>query len=148
MLERGRVVALIAAAPASMEKSLVEQCLDAEAKNVALRQKLGQLKGEISDVPSDKINKETEGKLRAIELMKTELALKQSMESKELMVKRLQEEIHAEQMEDRAIKAAIHEARNVGQPVWETTGYGTITYRDPFPTGLPKRTPTGGFFSG
>ena len=99
-------------------------------------------------MPTDKINKETEGKLRAIELMKTELALKQSMESKELMVKRLQEEIHAEQMEDRAIKAAIHEARNVGQPVWETTGYGTITYRDPFPTGLPKRTPTGGFFSG
>ena len=72
-----------------MEKSLVEQCLDAEAKNVALRQKLGQMKGEISDVPSDKINKETEGKLRAIELMKTELALKQSMESKELMVKLL-----------------------------------------------------------
>ena len=130
-----------------MEKSLVEQCLDAEAKNVALRQKLGQMKGEISDVPTDKINKETEGKLRAIELMKTELALKQSMESKELMVKRLQEEIHAEQMEDRAIKAAIHEARTSASGL-ETTGYGTITYRDPFPTGLPKRTPTGGFFSG
>ena len=139
---------IAASPPARMEKSLVEQCLNAEAKNVALRQKLGQLKGEISDVPSDKINKETEGKLRAIELMKTELALKQSMESKELQVKRLQEEIHAEQMEDRAIKAAIQEARNVGQPVWETTGFGTCTYRDPFPTGLSKRTPTGGYFAG
>jgi hypothetical protein len=128
--------------------SLVEACLDAEAKNIALRQRLSQMQGESSDAPKDKVTQETEGKLRAIELMKAELALKQSMETKELQVKRLQEEIHAQQMEDRTIKAAIQEARNVGQPAWETTGFGTCEYRDPFPTGLSKRTPTGGYFAG
>ena len=141
------LLALVVAARRA-RMSLVEACLDAEAKNVALRQRLSQMTGETSDAPNDKVNKETEGKLRAIELMKTELALKQSMEMKELQVKRLQEEIHAQQMEDRAIKAGIQEARNVGQAPWETTGFGTCTYRDPFPTGLPKRTPTGGYFAG
>ena len=127
--------------------SLVEACLDAEAKNIALRQRLSQMSGESSDAPKDKVNEETEGKLRAIELMKTELALKQSMEMKELQVKRLQEEIHAQQMEDRTVKAAIQEARNVGQAPWETTGFGTCSYSDRFPTGISKRTPGGGYFA-
>ena len=128
--------------------SLVDACLDAEAKNIALRHRLASLTGETSEAPKDKVNLETEGKLKAIELMKTELALKQSMEMKELQVRRLQEEIHAQQMEDRTVKAAIQEARNVGQAPWETTGFGTCEYRDPFPTGLSKRTPTGGYFAG
>ena len=88
--------------------SLVEACLDAEAKNIALRQRLSQMSGESSDAPKDKVNEETEGTLRAIELMKTD----------------------------------------VGQAPWETTGFGTCEYRDPFPTGLSKRTPTGGYFAG
>ena len=38
-------------------------------------------------------------------------------------------------------------ARNIGKAVWESTGFGVIPYADPFPTGIDKRTPTGGFFS-
>ena len=127
--------------------SLQEQCLDAEAKNVALRHRLTTMAGETSGAPGSKVNEETEGKLRAIELMKVELALKESMEQKELQVKRLQEEIHAQQLEDRTVKSAIQEARNVGQAPWETTGFGTCPYSDRFPTGISKRTPGGGYFA-
>lgn len=122
--------------------TLVEQCLDAEAKNIELRQKLAALTGAASAAPGVK-NDETEGKLRAIELMKNELALKQTVEAKELQCKRLQEEIRAHKMDMRKVHEDIQEARNVGQAPWETTGFGTIDYRDPFPTGLSKRTPTG-----
>ena len=122
--------------------SLTEACLDAEAKNIALRKQLMALTGAEGAAPSTK-NDETEGKLRAIELMKNELALKQTVESKELAVKRLQEEIKAHKMDIRKVHEDIQEARNVGQAPWEVTGFGTIEYRDPFPTGLSKRTPTG-----
>lgn len=122
--------------------TLVDQCLDAEAKNIELRQKLAALSGAPSAAPGVK-NDETEGKLRAIELMKNELALKQTVEAKELQCKRLQEEIRAHTMDMRKVHEDIQEARNVGQAPWETTGVGTIDYRDPFPTGLSKRTPTG-----
>ena len=122
--------------------TLVDQCLDAEAKNIELRQKLAALAGAASAAPGVK-NDETEGKLRAIELMKNELALKQSVEAKELQCKRLQEEIRAHKMDMRKVHEDIQEARNVGQAPWETTGFGTIEYFDRFPTGLYKRTPTG-----
>ena len=126
--------------------SLVEKCLDAEAKNIELRKKLESLTGAPSAAPG-KSDEAAEGKLRAIELMKGELALKQTMEQKELTVKRLQEEIRMHTLEMRTVGEAIQEARNVGQPPWETTGFNTIEYRDPYPTGLSKRTPNGGYFT-
>ena len=81
------------------------------------------------------------------ELMKGELELKQMMEQKELTVKRLQEEIKAHKLEMRAVGEAIQEAKSVGQPPWEVTGYKTVPYKDSFHTGLMKRTPTGGYFT-
>ena len=124
--------------------SIVQQCLDAEAKNIVLREKLSELRGEPK---KDKQSVETEGKLRAIELMKGELELKQMMEQKELTVKRLQEEIKAHKLEMRAVGEAVQEAKSVGQPPWEVTGYKTVPYKDSFHTGLMKRTPTGGYFT-
>ena len=126
--------------------SLNEQCLDAEAKNIELRKKLAALTGADAAAPGAKSD-ETEAKLRAIELMKGELQLKQTIEQKELQVKRLQEEIKAHKLEMRAVGEAIQEAKSVGQPPWEVTGYKTVPYKDSFHTGLMKRTPTGGYFT-
>lgn len=54
-------------------------------------------------------------------------------------------------MEDREdmrqIQHKIEDTRNVGKSSWELTGFNTIPYRDPFHTGLSKRTPTGGYFT-
>ena len=37
----------------------------------------------------------------------------------------------------------IDAIRNSGKAVWETVGWATHAYHDPFHTGLSKRTPTG-----
>ena len=41
------------------------------------------------------------------------------------------------------VQEEIDVERSSGKAVWETVGIGTVPYRDPFHTGLSKRTPTG-----
>ena len=55
--------------------------------------------------------------------------------------------LHDDHEEMRRLQKKMDAARNIGKAVWESTGFGVIPYADPFPTGIDKRTPTGGFFS-
>ena len=56
-------------------------------------------------------------------------------------------QLHEDHEEMRRLQKKMDAARNIGKAVWESTGFGVIPYADPFPTGIDKRTPTGGFFS-
>lgn len=84
-----------------------------------------------------------QSKLRVIELSKKELELKQSIEQMELTVRQTQAMIKEKQQDLKAIQADMDKERSSGMAVWETVGITTQSYRDPFHTGLSKRTPNG-----
>ena len=65
----------------------------------------------------------------------------------ELAIKQLQQELMEDREDMRQVQHKIEDARNIGKSSWEITGINTIPYRDPFHTGLSKRTPTGGYFT-
>ena len=48
-----------------------------------------------------------------------------------------------ENQEMKQVQEEIDKERSSGKAVWETVGIQTVSYRDPFHTGLSKRTPTG-----
>ena len=119
----------------------------AQAKNAELKAQLATLKGGASEPAASSKSAATKGKLAAIDLMKDELSLQQKIEQKELMMKQLHSELSESKADLQAVRANIDAARNSGQAVWESIGPETISYRDPFHTGLSKRTPTGGYFT-
>ena len=94
--------------------SLVEACLDAEAKNIALRQRLSQMQGESSDAPKDKVTQETEGKLRKLEEeYKSKLSIrKQSELQKDYLVINLKHALAAELNMNKQHRENIQEFRN------------------------------------
>jgi len=129
-----------------MAASVEEMILQEEQRRQMNATKLSALGG--PPQPAKPANQHLVGQLKAIELSKTELALKQSIDRNELIVKQLQEQTHSDQEEMKKVrkKMEAYSGRS-GEPAWETTGIGTIPYRDPYHTGLSKRTPNGGYFT-
>ena len=111
-----------------------------QRKNQALRNHLGDLSGAVPP-PIKKDN-------TAYLVYKEQIDnLKLEIERKELLVEHTKQELHDDHEEMRRLQKKMDAARNIGKAVWESTGFGVIPYADPFPTGIDKRTPTGGFFS-
>jgi hypothetical protein len=125
--------------------SVVQMILEEKQRHDQLSATLKAMGGNVPEVAKS-ANKELEGKLAAIELSKTELALKQNIARNELMIKQLQEQLHADGEDMKKVRKQMEAYNRAGQPAWETTGVGTV-HRDPFHTGLSKRTPTGGYFT-
>jgi Skp family chaperone for outer membrane proteins len=126
--------------------SVVERILEEKQRHEQLSATLKSLGGHVSE-PVKPASKELEGKLSKIELSKTALELKQNMDRNELTIKQLQEQLHADGEQMKKVRKQMETFNRSGQPAWETTGAGTVPYRDPFHTGLSKRTPTGGYFT-
>ena len=119
------------------------------ARNAALRATLSKLampKDEEAVVESE-AQKKAKVAMRVIDLQETVIGLKQAVEHEELQVKQLQQTIKEKQTKLKTVQGDIDKERNAGKAVWETVGISTVSYRDPFHTGLSKRTPTGGYFT-
>lgn len=119
------------------------------ARNAALKATLSKLampKDEEAVVESE-AQKKAKVAMRVIDLQETEIGLKQAVEHEELQVKQLQQTIKEKQTKLKTVQGDIDKERNAGKAVWETVGISTVSYRDPFHTGLSKRTPTGGYFT-
>ncbi len=80
---------------------------------------------------------------RTAQLKRKELAISQSIAKKDLQIKNLEAEQKNSKEDLARVRMQIDEIKNAGKPPWDQVGYGCIPYRDPFHTGLPKRTPTG-----
>lgn len=80
---------------------------------------------------------------KVIALQERELAAKQKLETQELQLKQLQSKMKESTEDLKAVTTEITKERQSGMSVWEQTGISTVSYRDPFHTGLSKRTPTG-----
>uniref|UniRef100_A0A7S4B8H3 Uncharacterized protein n=1 Tax=Chrysotila carterae TaxID=13221 RepID=A0A7S4B8H3_CHRCT len=121
------------------------------ARNLELKQTLATLNGQglgsSSRASTPNGRTRTCGKLLAIDLQKDELELKQSIERKLLQIKNLQQEVSEEREALRKVQKQMEDARNTNRVSWDQTGISTVEYRDPFHTGLSKRTPTGGYFT-
>lgn len=76
------------------------------------------------------------------------VALLESIKAKHDQIAQLEDEIRTQKVQMQRIRDVDEGEKYNAKPSWETTGYSVIPYRDPHPTGLSKRTPTGGFFSG
>ena len=87
--------------------------------------------------------KKAEQKLKIIEMQKKSFDLQQLIEQKEMQAKHLLSEAKELSMKKKDIDTEADQLRNAGKPVWETVGFQTVPYKDPFHTGLMKRTPTG-----
>ena len=119
------------------------------ARNAALKATLSKLampKDEEAVVESE-AQKKAKVAMRVIDLQETEIGLKQAVDHEELQVKQLQQTIKEKQTKLKTVQGDIDKERNAGKAVWETVGISTVSYRDPFHTGLSKRTPTGGYFT-
>ena len=79
--------------------------------------------------------------------MNKQIELLDAVKSKEDKIAQLEDEIRTHKVHIQRVRDLDAEEKYNSKPAWETTGYNTLPYRDPFHTGLSKRTPTGGFFS-
>ncbi len=127
----------------------VTMSLQAEQeRNAGLRATLESL-GAPSPRDSGEQDKQAQSEVKAkerlllVKLSESELMLKQKIAKKELQVKQLLEEIKEDKEDLKSVRADIDAARSAGRAVWEEVGIKTVSYRDPFHTGLSKRTPTG-----
>eukprot|EP00322_Chrysochromulina_rotalis_P030206 CAMPEP_0115858206 /NCGR_PEP_ID=MMETSP0287-20121206/15978_1 /TAXON_ID=412157 /ORGANISM="Chrysochromulina rotalis, Strain UIO044" /LENGTH=129 /DNA_ID=CAMNT_0003312463 /DNA_START=20 /DNA_END=409 /DNA_ORIENTATION=+ len=122
---------------------------EAQAKNESLRATKEALLKPASDLAPMKseTQKKAEAKLKMIEMEKKIFELQQVIDRKELQAKHLLEECKEMGMKKKDMQTEVDKLRNAGKAVWETVGRETITYKDPFHTGLSKRTPTGGHFT-
>jgi uncharacterized protein YdiU (UPF0061 family) len=124
--------------------------LDEElSRNSALKATLAKLKqpAGAEEVTETETQKKARVAFKIIDLQEKELGLKQETEKEELMVKQLQATIKEKQNALKKVQTEIDKERSSGKSVWETVGISTVSYRDPFHTGLSKRTPTGGYFT-
>jgi hypothetical protein len=69
--------------------------------------------------------------------------LSQKIKRAELAKKQLDDEIKETTESLNKTNGDIDKERSSGKAVWEMVGIKTVAYRDPFHTGLSKRTPTG-----
>ena len=113
-----------------------------QAKNEALRATLMALKAPPA-APVAESTKKAESKLKIIALQEKTFAEQQEIERLELEAKQLLARAKEHSRKKKDIEKEIDVVRNADKPVWETVGMQTITYRDPFHTGVSKRTPTG-----
>lgn len=120
----------------------MEECLATNAQLKATLASLKAPKAETYVEPSEAQKKAViAGKI--IDMQEEEMKQKQKIDRAELKVKQLQEEIKEDKSKQKKIQEDIEKERASGKCVWETVGIQTVTYRDPFHTGLSKRTPTG-----
>ena len=82
-----------------------------------------------------------------LELDKQAFTLKQDIERKELKIKHLTAEVEEHKVQLKSVTKEIDLARDMTTKSWERTGYGTLKYTDLKPTGLSKRTASGGHFT-
>ena len=113
-----------------------------QAKNEALRATLMALKAPPA-APVPESTKKAESKLKIIALQEKTFAEQQEIERLELEAKQLLARAKEHSRKKKDIEKEIDVVRNADKPVWETVGMQTITYRDPFHTGVSKRTPNG-----
>ena len=73
--------------------------------------------------------------------------LREKIEQQELAVKQINQTLKEDNQALKKLQGEIDKERSSGKSVWETVGISTIQYKDPFHTGLSKRTPTGGYFT-
>ena len=85
--------------------------------------------------------------LKIIDMQEKEFELQQKVAKREMEIAHLQGEIKENTGALKQVQEEIEKERSSGKAVWEIVGISTVTYRDPFHTGLSKRTPTGGFFT-
>jgi hypothetical protein len=119
------------------------------SRNAALKATLAKLKqpADAEEVTETETQKKARVAFKIIDLQEKELKLKQDTEKEELMVKQLNATIKEKQNALKKVQTEIDQERSSGKAVWETVGISTVSYRDPFHTGLSKRTPTGGYFT-
>ena len=115
------------------------------SRNAALKATLQNLKtpGAVTEVGQTETQKKAATALKIIDMSETELNLKQAIDKEELMVKQLHATIKEKNDALKKVQTDIDKERSSGKAVWETVGISTVSYRDPFHTGLSKRTPTG-----
>jgi len=118
-------------------------------RNDALKATLAKLKAPATAEPErlSDVQLKASSKLKVIDLQEKELKAKQKVEQQELQLAQLQAIVKDSKADLKAISTEIDKERSSGQAVWETCGISTVSYRDPFHTGLSKRTPTGGYFT-
>lgn len=80
--------------------------------------------------------------------MKKQIELLQAVHDKQEKIAQLEDEIRTHKVHMQRVRDLDAEEKYNSKPSWETTGFSVLPYRDPHPTGLSKRTPSGGFFSG
>ena len=114
-------------------------------RNAALKATLSKLKtpAEEAVATQSEAQKKAVSALKIIDMQEKELAYNQKIQDAELKIKHLQAEIKEDQTAMKQVQEEIDKERSSGKAVWETVGIQTVPYRDPFHTGLSKRTPTG-----
>ena len=131
--------------------SAVQQMIAEEtARNESLKAALASLKGgptagAPAGVPESAAKAAVA--MRIIALSEKELEMKQKIEQQELAVKQINQTLKEDNQALKKLQGEIDKERSSGKSVWETVGISTIQYKDPFHTGLSKRTPTGGYFT-
>ena len=112
---------------------------------MALKATLTGLKAPTSDADAtdSEVQKKAKIKMKIIAKQEEEHNLLQQIERDELEIKHLNEKTRDMKAKMKDLQEEMDNLRNSGAAVWETTGMSTISYRDPFHTGLSKRTPTG-----
>ena len=134
--------------PFSLE-SMVDLASE-QQRNEALKATLAGLKSSAgaskAPVQSD-AQKKAAMKMKIIDKEKDVFQLKQKIEKNNLQAAHLAQETKNLQSKLRDVQTEIDQMRSEGVPVWESVGINTVPYKDPFHTGLSKRTPTGATWS-
>ena len=116
-----------------------------QAKNADLKAAYAALKkGESTAtavVPESQLK--ADSKLKIIGIQEKTFELKQELDTLEMQKAHIAQQIKEKQMKLKDREKEIDDIRNKDAAVWDKTGFDTIVYKDPFHTGLSKRTPTG-----
>ena len=125
--------------------------MEALAKNAALKATIASLKGSDAGAPAaaseSEVQKKAKIKMEMIANQEVIFRMQQTIDTLEMEAKHKMEEAKDLRAKMKTVEADVDALRNSGAAVWESTGISTITYRDPFHTGVSKRTPTGGYFT-
>ena len=114
-------------------------------RNAALKATLASLLAPTAEevVVESESQKKAASAMKVIDMQEKELEISQKVARAETMIKHLQAEIKEDTNALKTVQSEIDKEKSKGKAVWETVGISTVTYRDPFHTGLSKRTPTG-----
>jgi len=99
------------------------------------------------EVTMSKTQKDALVKEQIIGMQEKQFNLQQSIEALELQKRNMEHKIKEDTEALKSVGGEIDKMRSSGKAAWEVVGIQTVTYIDPFHTGLSKRTPTGGFFT-